>query len=74
MSKSISFRLRFTLLIERVPLKHRRGVFRMANEILVLIKQDEMIYSNTTTKKTLKRYDKILKKDGKCIRFKMNLH
>ena len=46
----------------------------MANEILTLIKQDEMIYSNTTTKKTLKRYDKILKKDGKCIRFKMNLH
>ena len=74
MSKSISFRLRFTFLIERDPLKHRRDVFRMANEILVLIKQDEMIYSNTTTKKTLKRYDKILKKDGKCIRFKMNLH
>ena len=74
MSKSISFRLRFTLLIERVPLKHRRDVLRMANEILVLIKQDKMTYSNTTTKKTLKRYDKILKKDAKCIRFKMNLH
>ena len=37
MSKSISFRLRFTLLIERDPLKHRRDVLRMANEILVLI-------------------------------------
>ena len=37
MSKSISFRLRFTLLIERDPLKHRRDVLRMENEILVLI-------------------------------------
>ena len=37
MSKSISFRLRFTLLIERDPLKHRRDVLGMANEILVLI-------------------------------------
>ena len=74
MSKSISFRLRFTLLIERDPLKHRRDVFRMANEILVLIKQDKMTYNKTTTKKTLKRYDKILKKDAKCRRFKMNLH
>ena len=46
----------------------------MANEILVLIKQDKMTYNKTTTKKTLKRYDKILKKDEKCIRFKMNLH
>ena len=51
MSKSISFRLRFTLLIERDPLKHRRDVFRMANEILVLIKQDKMTYNKTTTKK-----------------------
>ena len=40
----------------------------MANEILVLIKQDEMIYSNTTTKKTLKRYDKILKKRWKMYK------
>ena len=37
MSKSISFRLRFTLLIEPDPLKHRRDVLRMENEILVLI-------------------------------------
>ena len=37
MSKSISFRLRFTLLIERDPLKYRRNVLRMENEILVLI-------------------------------------
>ena len=37
MSKSISFRLRFTLLIERDPLKYRRDVLRMENEILVLI-------------------------------------
>ena len=37
MSKSISFRLTFTLLIERDPVKHRRDVLRMANEILVLI-------------------------------------
>ena len=47
----------------------------MANEILVLIKQDKMTYNKTTTKKkTLKRYDKILKKDAKCRKFKMNLH
>ena len=37
MSKSITFRLRFTLLIERDPLKHRKDVLRMANEIMVLI-------------------------------------
>ena len=34
--------MRFTLLIERDPLKHRRDVFRMANEILVLIKQCQL--------------------------------
>ena len=37
MSKSISFRLRFTLLIERDGLKYRKDVLRMASEILVLI-------------------------------------
>ena len=37
MSKSISIRLGFTLLNERNPLKHRRDVLRMANEILILI-------------------------------------
>ena len=37
MSKSISFRLRFTLLFDRDPLNHRKDVLRMANEILVLI-------------------------------------
>ena len=37
MSKSISFRFRFTLLNERDPLKHKRDVLRMANETLVLI-------------------------------------
>ena len=63
MSKSTSFRLRFTLLLERDPLNDRRDVFRIATEILFLIKQDKMTYNKTTTKKkTLKRYDKILKK------------
>ena len=37
MLKSISFRLRFTLLNERDPLRHKRDVLRMANETLVLI-------------------------------------
>ena len=59
MSKSISFRLRFTLLIERDPVKHRRDVLRMANEILVLIKQDKMTYNKTTTKKNSKEMQNV---------------
>ena len=53
MSKSTSFRLRFTLLLERDPLNDRRDVFRIATEILFLIKQDKMTYNKTTTKKKL---------------------
>ena len=36
MSKSISFRLRFTLLNECDPLKHKSDVLEMANEILII--------------------------------------
>ena len=55
MSKSTSFRLRFTLLLERDPLNDRRDVFRIATEILFLIKQDKMTYNKTTTKKNSKK-------------------